>query len=470
MTRICMMKMFSNKKSAFTIVVILLVAAGASTAEAGIVPAYQRFSLANGMEVYLIEDHRQPMINFFLLFGTGTATDSSRTSGLCSISMSMLQDGTENFPDTVLTSAIDSTGGSVRFIAHRDGSIIEGTFLSRDLQFSLEVMADMVQRPKLTGANLDIKKRRFISTSMQRQSVATQRLANVLYNRLYGDDGYGLPANGTRQGIGNIGLADVKAFLDNNVRPNNAALFLGGDFAAGEAKKIIGKLFSNWRPGMGFYQPIVNPSLPDSLEIIILDYPDAPSTDYLIGRSAVPAGSENMPALILFDYILGGGGEISRLWQKVVTEHNLATSVGSTVDWSKHDGVWMISGNSSNDMAAGAILKIMSVIDELREIRVPFKELDEAKNFFYGSSLSYYESTYSSLAMMATLKRLGVEQDFYDKLNERFKVCDPNRLRSIAENLLDQKNMIIVISGPADILRPGLSQLGNIEVIEYGEF
>ena len=451
-------------------ILLSVMAAGTPAAAAGIVPEYQHFDLANGMEVFLVEDHRQPMIEFFMLFGNGTATDSSRTSGLCAISMSMLQDGTENFPDTVLTSAIDSTGGSVRVLAHRDGSVIEGTFLSRDMQFALEVLADMVQKPKLTKTNLDRKKRRFISTSMQRQSVPTERLASVLYGQLYGEDGYGLPPNGTRDGIGNIELEDVKAFLETNVRPNNATLFLGGDIAPGEAKKVINKLFSNWRPGMGFYQPIVHSSLPDSLKIIILDYPDAPGTDFLIGRTAVPAGSDNMPALILFDYILGGGGEISRLWQKVVTEQGLATSVGSLVDWSKHDGVWMISGNSSNDMAASAILRIMSVIDELREIRVPFKELDEAKNFFYGSSLGYYESTYSSLAMMATLKRLGVEQDFYEKLNERFQVCDPNRLRNIAENLLDRRYMTIVVSGPADVLRPGLSQLGNIEVIEYGEY
>ncbi|MEW5924455.1 MAG: pitrilysin family protein [Candidatus Zixiibacteriota bacterium] len=464
--------MMSSNKKIFTAIVGLLamIAAGAPISESGIVPDYQRFNLPNGMEVYLVEDHRLPMIDFFMLFGTGTAPDSSRTSGLCSISLSMLQDGTENFPDTLLTSAIDSTGGSVRFIANRDGSFIEGTFLSRDLQFSLEVLADMVQRPKLTETNLDRKKRRFISISMQRRSVATDRLANVLYNRLYGEEGYGLSPNGTRAGIDNIELEDIKAFLDANMRPNNATLFLGGDISASEARKLINRLFSDWQPGKESYKPIVNPSLPDSLKIIILDYPDAPSTDFLLGRSAVPAGSENTPALILFDYILGGGGEISRLWQKVVSEQSLATSVGSSVDWSRQNGAWMISGNASNDMAAGAILKIIGVIDELREIRVPFKELDEAKNFFYGYSLGYYESTYSSLAMMATLKRIGVDQDFYEKLTERFKVCDPNRLRGIAEKLLDKKNMIIVVSGPADILRPGLSQLGKIEVMEYGEY
>ncbi|PKK82423.1 MAG: hypothetical protein CVT49_13880 [candidate division Zixibacteria bacterium HGW-Zixibacteria-1] len=461
--------MSRNRINIVIYVLAAVVLAGAATSASVIAPACHRFSLSNGMEVYLIEDHRQPMIDFFMLFGTGTAVDSSRTAGLCSVSLSMLLDGTENFPDTALANAIDSTGGTVNVNALRDGSFIEGTFLSRDLQFSLEILADMVQRPKLTEINLERKKRRFVSVSMQRQSIASQRLTNVLYSQIYGEEGYGSPTTGTRAGIENIELADVQQFFDDNIGPNNASLFLGGDITIDETVKLINKLFSNWKPGMGFSKPIVNLSLPDSLKIIILDYPEAPSTDFLIGRPAVPAGSENTAALILFDYILGGGGEISRLWQKVVLEQTLASSVGSQIEWSKQNGAWMISGNSSNDMAPGAILKVMNVIEELRDIKVPFKELDEARNFFYGYATDYYETTYSSLAMMATLKRIGVGQDFYEKLFDRFRECDPKRLRNIAGSLLDKNNMTIIVSGPANILRPGLSQLGSVEVIESVE-
>jgi len=460
-----------NKKRIIinAIMICIISGAGAYSYDGEIVSDYTDFSLSNGLEVYLIEDHRQPMIDFIMLFRTGSATDSSRLSGLSALSLTMLMNGTENFPGTALNNAIDSTGGILDFTTLRDGSFIEGTFLSRDFSFALEALADMVQRPVFTEENLEREKRRFESIAMQRNSISSARLRDALYMNNFGREGYGLPAEGRRAGLRRVELDDVKEYFTHNIHPDNAVLFIGGDIKADKAKKTIKKLFADWAPGKDVYRSIVDITLPDTLEIIIYDNPDAPSTDFVIGRPAVPAVSDRAAALILFDYILGGGGEISRLWQSVVVEQALATVIQSRIDWSRHEGVMMISGNASNETAADAIREIMAVIEELREIRVPVSEFEDTKNFFYGNFVGQYETTHSSLSMMATLNRLGVKQDFYPELLKRFDQCDPDKLRDIAREFLNPNNMTVVVSGPIRKLKPGLTGLGNITVIGGGE-
>jgi len=461
-----------NKKLTFLIMVVIFVSAvyPARCDQSNFVPDYNRFSLSNGLEVYLVEDHRLPMIDFLMLVGTGSATDSSRLSGLCNLSMNMLMAGTDNYPGDALTNLVDSTGGTIEINTERDGTAIEGSFLSRDLDFALDILADMVQRPAFTRDDLERERRRNISAVMQRRSVAESRLHNALFRNIYENEGFGLPTLGSREGLGNIEMKDVKNLIDKNVRPNNSALFLGGNFDSDNVKKLVKKLFLGWAPGDGIYPPIVNVRVPDSLNIIVIEDPEAPGTDFMIGQPAVPAASEKTAALILFDYILGGGGQMSRLRQKVVNDASLASSISSQVEWSRHEGALVISGKTSNETAADAILETIGVIEELRDIRIPVKELNDAKNFFSGFMVNRYESNYSSLNTMATLRRIGLEPEFHRSIIEKFDNCDPNRLRDIAREFFNINNMTIVISGPRTVIGPGLSELGAIRIIESGDF
>jgi zinc protease len=66
-------------------------------ARGGILPKYSDFSLPDGLQVVLVEDHRQPLIDFRLTFDVGSSSDSSRYSGLAAVSSYMFKEATENF-------------------------------------------------------------------------------------------------------------------------------------------------------------------------------------------------------------------------------------------------------------------------------------------------------------------------------------------------------------------------------------
>lgn len=458
-----------SKVIAITLLAPLTVFLAASVFASGVLPKHTSFSLPNGLDIILIEDNRLPLIDYRMIFSIGSSADSTRTSGLAAIAIEMLKEGTENFPGHALISAVDSTGGNIYMDIERDCLMIHGNFLSRDVEFALGILAEMTIRPQSEKEDLDRNKRRFISGQMQGESVAKFRLTNALYRSVYGDAGYGLPAWGTHSGIRRIKLEIMREFQQKNFRPNNAVLIMAGDFRAGEVKKLIKKLFSNWQEGGNFSESIVNASIPDSLKIIIIDNPDAPSTEFIIGRPAVPAGSEYSASLVLLNYILGGSYEISRLSQNLVQGYGLATSISSQIDWSREDGMISIRGASTNEMAPEAIKQVLGVMKDLRSIKVPARELEEAKNHFRGRIPGNFETISGTVKYLARFICLRAGLDYYEKMFKEFEKIDPDRLRNVAQEFLDEKHMIIVVIGPESILRRGLSDLGPVETERSGQ-
>jgi len=432
-------------------------------------PEYTEYTLPNGLQVILVEDHRFPLVDFRLLYESGSVDDLSETSGLANLTLQMLKEGTENYPGDELMNAVDSIGGRFEVNASREALIIDGNFLSRDMEFGLNILGEMVMRPTFEKADLAHLKRNAMSRLMQYKSVVENRLANRLYRTIYGNRGYGLDPFGSRAGIRKIDTVILENFYNTYLVPNNAILGISGDFKQDEVKKVIKSTFGVWSKGPGSSKPSPDLTPQDTLRLIIIDNPDAPSTEFIIGREVPPIGSDDAAPLYLLDYVLGGSREISRLSKALISEQGLVSRIYSGFQWSNVDGLWIVYGVSSNDMGTDAILNTLEVMEDLKNIRVSVQELTRAVNYFHGIMLMFYETPNSTMDGMTRLYNLGVGPEFNEELLKRMKMVNPAKLKKIANDYLDINKMTIVISGPESQLRKGLSQLAPVEVITTGE-
>jgi zinc protease len=439
------------------------------TAVAAVIPNHTGFTLPNGLEVIIEEDNRQPLIDMIMLFRIGSSSDSARLAGLAAITAAMLKEGSRNFPADLLMASVDSTGGTLDIETEHDAIIIRGNFLSRDLDFGLRVFSDLVLYPQLDNVSLSRLKRSMISAIRRRNNIAEYRLTDALYRHVYTDNGFGLPPVGTSSGLRRVGIDDVRRFYDSNLRPNNAVLILTGDLKTGKARQLIKKYFESWQKGQDFFRPIVNAVVPDSQLIILIDSPEAPASQFIIGTLAPPYAGKETPPLLLMNYILGAGDCASRLWQALVRDRGLAASIKSVIDWSPHTGMIYIAGNGSNEAAVDAIKQSLAVIDDLRKIRIPARELEDARSYFRGRIPRYFETAAGVADKVARLSILGVKLDHFDRLLAGFDKVDPIRIRETASQFLKENNLTIVVIGPELILKPGLSEMGPVEVISSGK-
>ncbi|SYZ74563.1 putative Mitochondrial processing peptidase [Candidatus Zixiibacteriota bacterium] len=436
----------------------------------GITPASEQFSLGNGLKVVAWEDHEQPMVHFSLLVKCGPATDSARLSGLAALTSLMLREGTAKFPGTRLVEVIDSVGGVLTPLQdEKDALLFEGNFMSRDLALGMKILGEMMAHPLLPEESLERLKKRLVSVNLQHRSLPQILMKDEVYRAFYDNRGYGLSNWGRVSTINRITIDDVRKFYRDNFAPGNCVLLIAGDFAIKDLKKIIGASFAVWSSNGKCWGTRGSASIPDTSKIILIDNPASPGVDFALGRTIVPASSPDFPSLALLNYILGGGGRVSRLFQNLIVNKSSATYISSSLDLSRGDGMIFISGATTRNAVIDAINGARETLDELRRIRIPVKELDGAKYYYRGYFASLYETPQSSVDVHSRLLSHGVSFDFHDKLLAAFNRVDVNRLRDVAEHYLDYNNYIVIIYGSEAALKNSLQQLGPVEVIKLGQ-
>jgi zinc protease len=434
--------------------------------ETQIIPPFERFALPNGLDVILVERHAQPTISYAMLIKSGSASDPAGMSGMHIVISRLLRAGTKSYPADRLAGIIDSIGGIIETKNfYKDEILLKGEFLSRDLSLVLKTLSEMMIYPTFTDEGVERLKARVASAVIRAQTIGEFIVREALYNRFYGDKGYGRSMVGEVEQIKNITRADVIKFHNDYFRPENAALILVGDYKPDKARQLITDLFSSWEQGRKIPPVSSAYSIPDSFRIAIMDNPQMSATNFIIGCPAVPPGSDDFAGLILLNYILGQGGGISRLDKDIINESGLATYIRSAIDWSKGNGMFYLSGNCPNYNTSEVIRRSLDILGELRDIRVSQKELDEAKIFLRGQYLSLFETSSGISEEMAFLLSSGVPVDYPTKLLATFEQIDPARLKSIAEKYLNPDHLTAVVYGPASLLKPLLSEIAPTEVV-----
>jgi predicted Zn-dependent peptidase len=447
---------------------LMLAVISVSTAQAGsFLPEYTEFTLKNGLKVIVIEDHRLPMVYFRMNVLTGTACDSTRL-GLTALTAEILKENTKNYPDGKMSLMIDSVGGTLMVSAERDVCRIDGDFLSRDLVSGLNFLGDMVMNAEFRDEDIRRMRRRIISILAQAVSVHSDALRRELYHRYYGGTGYGAYPYGTPAGLQDIKAEDVRDFYNKNYRPNNVQFVVGGDVDKNKLKKLVKGIFGDWPTGNEICPMTSNVTYPDSLAIFLIDQPGMTATEFLVGRPAVVPGGENYAGLLVLNYILGGGGRISRLYQDLIRDAATCTFVNSTTECSHLGGVFYVHGGAYVESSADAILGMLESMKMLGSVKISVAELQEAKNYFAGSQIRNYASCVNAVANIAVNAVCGQSVEFPEQVIAEIESLTPEKLRDFARGFFDPNKMTIFIAGPSDKLKRPLSDIAPVQSISRG--
>jgi len=440
----------------------------ASLSAEDILPDYKLFNLNNGLQVVLTKDSRLPMVDFALVVKTGSAADSAGTSGLAMLTAEMLRMGTANYSRDELAGVLETLGGTGEVEVRRDYTQISGNFLAQDLDEGLKLLAEVVLYPTLDEESLNSLRRRFVSNRIHERRLPEVLAEEMIFARYFGNNGYGLPVEGKINGLENITIDNIRTFYERNYRPNNAALIVAGDFDAGVIRKTIERLFGFWKPGDVLSSSMVNPVMPDSLEILLVNKPDAPVTYFLIGCPTVAAESPELAALALFNYSLGAGGEVSHLYRYLVRERGLVHDIRSGFEGTRWYNMFAITGSTEHNLAAAAVEEVLKILSEDIMLRPPVAELEAAKHYHKGVLYQTLENTAGVANVMSSLTGLELGLDYYKRISEVIKGIKPAFIRDCAARYLNPSRMTIIIVGPELTIKRDLKQLGTVRVLEIG--
>ena len=290
------------------------------------------FTLDNGLEVVVIENHRAPVVTHMVWYKVGAADEPPGKSGIAHFLEHLMFKGTKTRAPGEFSEIIARNGGRENAFTSQDYTGYFQTVAADRLETMMELEADRMANLVLTDDIIEperlvvIEERRSRSESTPRALLHEQVTAAT-----YNNHPYRLPIIGWEHEIRAISRQDLIDFYDAWYAPNNAVLIVSGDVTADQVRALAEK----------YYGPVPAKTLPQRVrpaepphraprEVVLRDARvDQPGWNRRwLAPSYVAGDTQHAYALELLAEIIGGGSS-SRLYSSLVVDQSLAVSAGA---------------------------------------------------------------------------------------------------------------------------------------------
>src|SRR4051795_4257058 len=283
------------------------------------------FTLANGMQVVVIPDHRTPVVTQMVWYKVGSADETPGRSGLAHFLEHLMFKGTAKHPAGEFSQTVLRIGGNENAFTSTDYTGYFQRVPREQLAMMMEFEAD-----RMTGLILkdeNVLPERDVVLEEYNMRVANNpdaRLLEQMMAALYLNHPYGRPVIGWRQEIEKLDREDALAFYKRFYAPNNAILVIAGDVAADDVRPIAERTFGEVAAQPAIPEQRARPQEPEPVapRTVTLSDPRVEQTSlrryYLVPSSTTAAATEG-PALDVLAQLMGGGSN-SYLYRALVID------------------------------------------------------------------------------------------------------------------------------------------------------
>ncbi len=301
---------------------------GAATADQKVTD----FTLGNGMQVVVIEDHRAEVVTQMVWYRVGSADEPRGHSGIAHFFEHLMFKATSTLADGAFSKIVAANGGSDNAFTSYDYTAYHQRIAADRLELVMEMEADRMRNLVLTDEVVATERAVILEERNQRTDNSPQALfGEQMDAALYLNHPYGVPVIGWRHEIETLGLEDARAFYDRYYAPDNAVLVVAGDVAPDEVYRLAethyGPIRPSGRPAAARAQE------PPQLAARRLAMRDARVRQPYVLRSYLvpaydPANPREAAALDVLSEILGSG-LTSRLARTIQLDRKIAIDTGA---------------------------------------------------------------------------------------------------------------------------------------------
>ncbi len=430
------------------------------------VPPVERFELANGLVVYLVEDHRLPQVEGYVRVRTGSRFEPADQVGLASIvGQVMRTGGTATRPGEEINRLLENVGASVETSVGTTVATASMFTLKENLPQVLGILAEILANPAFPEDKLELARVQE-RTAIARRNDDVGQIANREFTKLV----YGKESPYARQTeydtIRNITREDLVAFHRRYFHPNQAILGLWGDFDAAEMRAEVERVFGSWPRGGEEVPPL--PEVPQERagSINFIQKDDVNQTNVRIGHVGGRFDDPDYFALNVMSEILGGGFS-SRLFRRVRSDLGLAYAVFGT--WNAaydHLGVLYLRVDTKSETTVQAIEAVVNEVRRMTQEPVSAEELRMAKEGILNSFVFNFDTTGEVVRRLMIYEYYGYPPDFLERFKSNVeKVTAEDVLRAARRWLRPEDLVILAVGRQQDFDQP-LSALGNVNTVD----
>jgi zinc protease len=424
------------------------------------IPKVETFTLANGMKLYLVEDHELPLVSGFALVRTGNLFDPPDKIGLADVTGTVLRTGgTKTKTGDDLDVELENVAASVESSIGETNGRVSFSALKENADEVLGVFRDLLTAPEFRQEKIDLTKVELRSAIARRNDsphgIAGREFGDIVYGK---NTPYGWRME--YDTVNRIQRQDLIAFYQRFYFPANVMLAVYGDFSTPEMKARIERLFGEWKAHQEPVAPFPKVQPQFTAGVYVAAKPDVSQTFFDLGHLGGELRDKDTPALQVMADILGGGFS-SRLFKRVRTKLGYAYDIGASWGVSyDHPGLFRVSGSTKSASTTDTIQVVEEEIARICSEEVTDEELKEAKDSVQNSFVFNFDTPAKTLSRLITYEYYGYPQDFIFQYQKAIAaVTKADILRAAREHLKQKDLTIVAVGNPKDFSKP-LSALG----------
>lgn len=407
----------------------------------------EHWTTARGTRVYFVRAGSIPMLDVNIDFDAGSRHDPTGKDGLASMTAGMLARGTEGLDESMIADRLADLGALRGGNADDDRlSMSVRTLSSRtERDAAIDLLARLVSKPTFPEPLLAREKERSLQNLRESLTQPGSIAQRSFYPLVYPNHPYGTLAD--EKSIGAVRRDDLVAFHRERFGPQTAVISMVGAISRTEAEAIAERLTRDLPQGSAA-APMPPVQKPAAIERRIAH--PASQSHILIGAPAMARGDPDFFPLFVGNYVLGGGGFVSRLTNEVREKRGLSYSVGSGFSPMLQPGPFMVSLQTQKSQTDQALAVVRETLSDFIRTGPTEAELTAAKQNLVGGFALRIDSNSKILGNLANIGWYRLPLDYLERWTDEVERVTASRVREAFARHVNPQQLVTVIVGAGE--------------------
>lgn len=430
---------------------IAAIAALLLTAQAHAILPIQHWQTKSGARVYFVENRDLPMFDLSVEFPAGAAFDTREKSGAASMTSQMLRLGAGGMDEDQIARQLADVGAqlSPRFDTDRAGLALRTLSGATERKQALDIYSRVLQRPEFPAAVLEREKVRLISAIKESDTKPETIAALTFYRLVYREHPYALRSSGEVDTVSALTRDDLVAFYRRHYVAQQAVVAIVGDLSREEAAAIAEQVTAGLPQSSGSELSLPPVASLSASSTRFIAHP-ALQSHILIGAPGMRRDDPDYFSLFVGNYVLGGGGFVSRITDEVRQKRGLAYSAYSYFSPQLRRGPFVIGMQTQRDQAQEALAVVQKTLRDFIHDGATVKELTAAKQNIVGGFPLRIDSNSKIHGYLALIGFYRLPLTYLDDFVKNVESVSVASIKSAFARHIDPDKLVTVVVGAAE--------------------
>jgi len=408
----------------------------------------QHWTTSSGARVYFVESRSIPMLDINVDFDAGGRRVPADKAGLGGLTHALVKAGSTAHSEEEISRRIADVGAQLGGSVDRDRAGLSLRTLSseRERAQAIAVLAEVLQTPVFPEAAFARERARLVDAVREGETKPDAIASKAFYRLLYGSHPYALAP--TPETVLRIERTDVEGFYRANYVAARAVITILGDADRALAERIAEQLTAGLPRAPAAPDPLPAVNQPPG-ETLRIAHP-ASQSHILLGLPAMARNDPDYFPLLVGNYVLGGGGFVSRLYLEVREKRGYAYDVYSYFLPLAQEGPFQVGLQTKKDQAEAALARVRVVLGEFLARGPSAAELKAAKQNLVGGFALRIDSNRKMLEQVALIAYYRLPLNWLDDFTARVEKVSVADIRAAFARRVRPDHLVTVIVGSGE--------------------